>query len=386
MLEHLLNDDWMPQHLLVENPEWGELESATVAEAMALSTAEKWTTCLALIEIARLYGIDKISLSAIRHKAMDNIVNPQNILLNDSNSSNFQPSLVNSFAPEFSSNNTDLCQKDHHLNQGHPSNKQSPLKVESEDQRLNAAIRLREEGNPEMSLKMIEEELKSDNPNPWWLDNKARAYSELGRHIDALNIWQLLIRYPDVELAHTAKSMEYIVQSMLVKTLTDICLKYGWKAQSISISLDGEKTVTESIYEEISTLIHQKKSDLVIELSSYAMSIGIESAWLQNSRARALYEIERKSEAIDQWLELKISESMNYLHESDLSYASMRVELENLQDEIEPMRIENKQLHERLKEMNQLKEAIEHQLHEIKELLVDTNGTSLLFPSLDINS
>ena len=72
---------------------------------------------------------------------------------------------------------------------------------------LGEVIGLREAGDAELSLQLIDQALALGLTSPWFQDNRARALLALGQRQEALGLWVQLSREPDHLVAASAVAM-----------------------------------------------------------------------------------------------------------------------------------------------------------------------------------
>ena len=83
-------------------------------------------------------------------------------------------------------------------------------------QLLDEAIALRDQGNPDQSLELLEQQAASGVRSPWLAGNIARCLVNLDRKPEALEIWQALAQSLDAGVAEQAKEMATRIEPELI--------------------------------------------------------------------------------------------------------------------------------------------------------------------------
>ena len=184
---------------------------------------------------------------------------------------------------------------------------------------LEDAIRLRESGEAEASLQVLEQALAQGLQSPWIDDNRARALVQLERRAEALAIWETLAQGDDEGLRAMAEEMAARQRQELALTpLQEDVLAASELAPELKAVLDAAIALRESGQVEASLAMLDRCS-----------AEGNRSPWLAGNRARALLLLDRQEEARAIWQALAGS-----VHEAVSSAAQAmleRLEAERLQ-------------------------------------------------------
>ena len=181
---------------------------------------------------------------------------------------------------------------------------------------LEQAIGLRDQGNPDAALALLEQQASNGVRNPWLADNLARCLVNLDHKADALTIWQALASSSDVGVAEQAAGMAAQVESGLVGDLIDklqaIVSSSGESLQhnqlTAETSFDG---LTMPVLEEAIRLREAGQASCSLEVLRCAEDAGLISPWLKDNQARALVHLDRRDAAIPIWEELTCSDDPN---------------------------------------------------------------------------
>ena len=139
---------------------------------------------------------------------------------------------------------------------------------------LREVIALRQAGDAQASLALVDRSLAEGMSSNYLLDNRARALAQLNRENEAIQIWEFLSECGDLELQETSKRLVYLQR-------TSVCLKQG----------DAIKA---------------------LELLDAARAEGLDNNLLLDSRGRALIQLNRPVDAIPIWRELYHSNPNRY--------------------------------------------------------------------------
>jgi len=162
---------------------------------------------------------------------------------------------------------------------------------------LEDAAQLRIDGYPEKSLVMIEQHLQNGETNDWWLDNKARALVMLGRRIEAIEIWEQLLKSSDPDLVTVSSQMLHLQRSLILKPLMDFCELSNWPTEFLDQGHKGSLPLQDSILLEISKLAIADRNFVGLGLANHAIHQGINSPWLLLAKAEALHALGKTQEA-----------------------------------------------------------------------------------------
>ncbi|MCT0225746.1 hypothetical protein [Synechococcus sp. CS-1328] len=197
---------------------------------------------------------------------------------------------------------------------------------------LEEVIGLREQGQAQLSLGLIERALTSGLASPWLEDNRARALLVLGDEEAALAIWQALQAHPETSVAGTAEAMASslgsepsAIENAATETgdtetgdaankdaeLTTVAAQLCGVLEAAERSSDrlqgatqGWEELENTCLEEAIQLREDGNATLSLALITAAQEQGLRSPWLDDNRARALVGLERKEEAFQIWQEL----------------------------------------------------------------------------------
>lgn len=174
---------------------------------------------------------------------------------------------------------------------------------------LQSAIKLRQEGEPAVSLALLDEALKRGEESPWIDDNRARAYVDLNQRGEAIRLWQQLSQHSDSSAAAEASKMLELHLPLFIQevhaTLQRLALKHTWTLRHLgeSTRLTLQDFTTRILREAIETRDHGQ-AKLSLELIEAALSAGLTSPWFADNQARALVHLHRLPEAVAIWEEL----------------------------------------------------------------------------------
>ena len=191
------------------------------------------------------------------------------------------------------------------------------LKQEKQRQQevLEEAIRLRESGQAEQSLALLER-AESDGLDDGWLrDNRARALVELQRHEEAARVWAELQSGDDPRLRSVARqnldalALEARVDGLQIEVQA-LARELSWELNSVRPGLIHASEFEFALLEE-ARLAREKGSPAVsLALMEWALSAGFQSPWLEDNRARAMVALDRVVEACDLWRTISASTAL----------------------------------------------------------------------------
>ena len=181
---------------------------------------------------------------------------------------------------------------------------------------LEQAIALRDQGNPDAALNLLEQQAAVGVRNPWLADNLARCLVNLNRKAEALTIWQALATSADVGIAEQAADMAAQVERGLVGDLID---KLQAIVSSGGESLQHEQLTAETSFDALTTPVLEEAIRLreagqpsySLEVLRCAEAAGLNSPWLQENQARALVHLDRRDAAVPIWETLTSSGEPN---------------------------------------------------------------------------
>ncbi|QEY32396.1 hypothetical protein EVJ50_09400 [Synechococcus sp. RSCCF101] len=171
---------------------------------------------------------------------------------------------------------------------------------------LDAAIALRESGQAEASLAMLEGCLEQGQRSPWLDDNRARALLALGRGEEAAAIWERLGASSDGAAAEAARSMLDLLERDRVQVLREQLQQLAAAAGKRLERVDAAEAsrfadLERAVLEEAIQLRSDGAVELSLQLLEAAQTAGMQSPWLDDNRARALVILERQAEALAIW-------------------------------------------------------------------------------------
>ena len=180
---------------------------------------------------------------------------------------------------------------------------------------LEEAIRLRESGQPELSLELLDRAEAEGLEDGWLRDNRARALVELRRHAEAERLWAELENSEDLTLRKVAKenlrvlALESLVGSFYEEVQT-IARHYSWGLVRIRSGLVHASEFEYALLEEASLAREGGSPAASLALMDWALAAGFQSPWLKDNRARALVALDRVVEACDLWRHIQASTAL----------------------------------------------------------------------------
>ena len=179
---------------------------------------------------------------------------------------------------------------------------------------LEAAITLRNAGQPEASLTLLDDANAKGQRNAWLEDNRARALINLGREQEALKIWQSLAMHSEQGVANQAKQIlakkEADKLEELLQTIKTLSAQSNWNLIHIDQHRPTEaKDFEVQLLNEAIAMREKEKAALSLQILDLAIAADINGPWLQDNRARALVNLARRREALETWQHLSDSEN-----------------------------------------------------------------------------
>lgn len=170
---------------------------------------------------------------------------------------------------------------------------------------LREAISLRKSQRLNHSLQLLEAAEALGVHSCWIVDNKARAWLELGQPARAARTWgELRQKKNDYALQKAAESNENIACYQLLKELDRFSSQQGWKAKHLSDKIFTAEEAELACLKEIISVREADLFDLSISMVEHCQLLGMESGWLFDNKARSLISLERRQEALQIWQNL----------------------------------------------------------------------------------
>ena len=174
---------------------------------------------------------------------------------------------------------------------------------------LDQAIGLREAGQPEASLKLLNHVAGIGLHNGWLEDNRARALLALNRTDEAQTIWKELLSDPDPALKQASEEM--------LEQLELFNKQRAWRTalleecQRLDVNpgpLKDEENLERGLLEEAISLREAGQPEASLKLLNHSVELGLRNGWLEDNRARALLALNRTDEAQTIWESLRDEE------------------------------------------------------------------------------
>ena len=180
---------------------------------------------------------------------------------------------------------------------------------------LEEAIRLRESGQAELSLALLERAESDGLDDVWLQDNRARALVELQRHQEAARIWAELENAEDPTLRNVAKqNLQALALEAEIGRLHDevqaVARQFSWNLVRLGPELIRLSAFEYALLEEAKLAREKGSAAVSLALMDWAVSAGFQSPWLQDNRARALVALDRVVEACDLWRNIRASTAL----------------------------------------------------------------------------
>ena len=171
---------------------------------------------------------------------------------------------------------------------------------------LDAAIALRESGQVEASLAMLDRCSAEGSRSPWLAGNRARALLLLDQRDEAQAIWQALLGSAHEAVSSSAQAMLELLEAERLKQLRDEWLQLAQaEAETLPELESAEATaladLERPVLEASIRLRDQGAAALSLRLLEAAREAGLCSAWIDDNRARALVQLNRRAEAQVIW-------------------------------------------------------------------------------------
>ena len=171
---------------------------------------------------------------------------------------------------------------------------------------LEEAIRLREDGRPDLSLALLDQAEAEGHRDGWLTDNRARALVQLQRHEEAKRLWRDLKSSEDQALRTAA------VQNLQVLALEAgmsgfhievqaLARELSWELERIRPELIHASEFEFALLEEALLSRERGAPATTLALMEWAIAAGFQSPWLEENRARALVAMDQVVEACGIW-------------------------------------------------------------------------------------
>jgi hypothetical protein len=171
---------------------------------------------------------------------------------------------------------------------------------------LEEAIRLRDDGRPDLSLALLDQAEAEGHRDGWLTDNRARALVQLQRHEEAKRLWRDLKSSEDKALRAAA------VQNLQVLALEAgmsgfhievqaLARELSWDLKHIQPALIHASEFEFALLEEGVLARERGAPATTLALMEWAIAAGFQSPWLEDNRARALVAMDRVVEACGIW-------------------------------------------------------------------------------------
>lgn len=171
---------------------------------------------------------------------------------------------------------------------------------------LEEAIRLRDDGRPELSLALLDQAQAEGHQDGWLTDNRARALVQLQRHEEAKRLWTDLKSSEDLTLRTVAQqnlqalALEAGMNDFHSEVLA-LAKTLSWDLERIRPELIHASEFEFALLEEGVLARERGAPATTLALMEWAIETGFQSPWLDDNRARALVAMDRIVEACDIW-------------------------------------------------------------------------------------
>lgn len=312
-LELLIAGGWCAKQLSPDINSDNKLIEALLNEAIGLREAGKAQLSLQLIDQAMALELSSPWFADNRARALLALEQRQEALAIWLQLSREADPLVAEMAVAMLVENSDSTSEQCHEQEDGAGDE---LGTDQQLQALKAAIQLREDGQLEASLELIDAALAAGETDPWWLDNKARVLVELNNLCEALSIWENIVATADEYIGQVASEMLAVHGPKLLAPLLNICEQNNWQPLYLAVN---NQSILLQLLQELSASREAGEIDLSLKLIAQAKQLGFQSHWIDDNEARALVHLQREAEAVALWRNL---ESKN-----DLTIASMAAEM-----------------------------------------------------------
>jgi hypothetical protein len=164
---------------------------------------------------------------------------------------------------------------------------------------LNESIKLRNENNEQLSLKLLEICIQHGLRSDLIDDNKARALFKNGLKRDAIQTWQSLLSSNNEETRDSAQAVltqqSQSLVAFLKKTIVDNQQQIRYIPEQIPQDLSKLGAL---ILKEAIRLRKEDEAELSLQILELTTSAGFETDAINENRARALVNLKRNAEAV----------------------------------------------------------------------------------------
>ena len=331
LLELLIVGGWCAKQLSPDINSDNKLIEALLNEAIGLREAGKAQLSLQLIDQAMALELSSPWFADNRARALLALEQRQEALAIWLQLSREADPLVAEMAVAMLMGNADST-SEQGLQQADGTGAQQS--TDQQLQALKAAIQLREDGQLEASLELIDAALAAGETDPWWLDNKARVLVELNNLCEALSIWEDIVATADENIGQVASEMLAIHGAKLLAPLLNICEQNNWQPLYLAVN---NQIILLQLLQELSASREAGEIDLSLKLIAQAKQLGFQSHWIEDNEARALVHLDRLQDAVALWRHLESSNDPTVVaaaHEM-LKIFSPQLERKNLEIQAE---------------------------------------------------
>jgi tetratricopeptide (TPR) repeat protein len=150
---------------------------------------------------------------------------------------------------------------------------------------LHRVVYFSRQGDAHEALAILDQAQSEGIENDVLLDNRARIFVQLNRHVEAISIWKKLSQ-------SDPSKYNAILINQLVGALQLICRSQGWDAQYFNQDFETLDALERGVLKECELLRRRGYAQALIKLVDKALETGFESPWLVIAKANALIELE----------------------------------------------------------------------------------------------
>ena len=187
---------------------------------------------------------------------------------------------------------------------------------------LQRSVHLSQSGHAQEALAILDQAQAEGIENDVLLDNRARIFVQLNRHVEAISIWKKLSQ-------SDPSKYNAILINQLVGALQLICRSQGWDAQYFNQDFETLDALERGVLKECELLRRRGYAQALIQLVDKALETGFESPWLVIAKANALIELENFVDAQN-----LLNHFKNSVHEQH-ALAAMEQMLDALSGDVE---------------------------------------------------